>query len=74
MLVLTAVYGLIAWLLCVSVQKDIFGEMVTFATQYGQIQKKLLKNFCIPYALLDENGRLIWMNEAFLDVTGKMKD
>ena len=33
MLVLTAVYGLIAWLLCVRVHKDIFGELVTYATQ-----------------------------------------
>ena len=23
---------------------------------------------------MDENGRLIWMNEAFMDVTGKQKD
>lgn len=74
MLVFTVLYGLIAWLLYVSTQKDILGEMVTFATQYGQIQKKLLKTFCIPYALMDENGRLIWMNEAFLEATGKPKD
>ena len=74
MLILTAVYALIAWLLSAVSQKDILGELVTFATHYGQIQKKLLKNFNIPYALMDENGRLIWMNDAFMEVTGKTKD
>ena len=74
MLGLTVLYALIAWLLCSGSQKDILGELVTFATHYGQIQKKLLKTFHIPYALMDENGRLIWMNEAFMEVTGKTKD
>ena len=74
MLGLTVLYALIAWLLCSGSQKDILGELVTFATHYGQIQKKLLKTFHIPYALMDENGRLIWINEAFMEVTGKTKD
>lgn len=74
MVILTVFYALVAWMLCAGSQKDILGELVTFATHYGQIQKKLLKNFHIPYALMDENGRLIWMNEAFMEVTGKPKD
>lgn len=74
MLVLTIIYAGVAWLICTGSQKDLFGEMVTFATQYGQIQKKLLKTFRIPYALMDENGRLFWMNEAFTEATGKTKD
>ena len=74
MSVIIVIYFGIAWMLCAGSQKDIFGELVTFATQYGQIQRKLLKTFHIPYALLDENGRLLWMNEAFMEVTGKEKD
>ena len=74
MLLITFIYAFVAWLLCVGGQKDILGELVTFATHYGQIQKRLLKTFCIPYALMDENGRLIWMNEAFMEATGKTKD
>lgn len=74
MAILTVFYAVIAWLLCAGSQKDIFGDLITFATQYGQIQKKLLKTFHIPYALMDENGRLIWMNEAFMEVTDKTKD
>ena len=74
MAILTVFYAVVAWLLCAGSQKDILGELITFATHYGQIQKKLLKQFYIPYALMDENGRLIWMNEAFMEMTGKTKD
>lgn len=74
MLVVAFVYFCIAWLLCAGSQKDIFGELINFATQYGQVQKKLLQNFHVPYALLDETGRILWMNEVFMEVTGKAKD
>ena len=40
-------------------------EMVSFATSYGQIQSELLKNFDVPYALMDETGKLMWFNDAF---------
>lgn len=40
-------------------------EMVRFATEFEQLQKKLLQEFEVPYALLDEGGRIVWMNEAF---------
>ena len=43
----------------------IINELVSFATQYGQIQKTLLRDMVIPYALLDEDGRVIWSNLAF---------
>lgn len=49
-------------------------ELINFATGYGQIQKKLLQELQIPYTLLDESGRVIWMNTAFKNVVGKTKD
>ena len=47
MFLITVIYVFVAWLLCASGQKDILGELVTFATHYGQVQKRLLKTFCI---------------------------
>ena len=73
MALFTAVYALIAWILSVASQRELFSELIDFATQYGQIQKKLLTDFHIPYALIDENGKLLWMNDAFMEVTGKDK-
>ena len=49
-------------------------EMVNFATQYGTVQKKLLSEFEIPYALLDYNAKIMWCNEQFMKVTGINKD
>ena len=51
----------------------IINEMVSFATQYGQVQKVLLRELEIPYAMLDEYGRIIWTNEAFERVVHKEK-
>jgi len=43
----------------------IMNELISFATEYGQIQRRLLRDLDLPYALLDENGRVIWTNIAF---------
>lgn len=51
----------------------IMNELISFATQYGQIQKKLLRELEIPYALLDESGKIIWTNRAFELVIHKEK-
>ena len=45
-------------------------ELINFGTQYSTIQKKLLNDFQIPYALLERSGRLLWMNEQFSLLTG----
>ena len=59
------VYIAVVLLLYVKNRPQIYGELVSFATQYGQVQRKLLKELAIPYALLDEDGRVLWGNTAF---------
>ncbi len=49
-------------------------EMINFATQYATVQKRLLDDFEVPYALLDTNGRILWVNKRFAEVTGKGKE
>ena len=43
----------------------LINELVNFATQYGTVQKQLLNDFEIPYALLERSGKILWMNEKF---------
>ncbi|MBP3205846.1 MAG: DHH family phosphoesterase [Lachnospiraceae bacterium] len=43
----------------------IMNELISFATEYGQIQRKILRNMELPYALLDDSGKVIWTNVAF---------
>lgn len=49
----------------------ILNELVTFAAQYGQIQKTLLYELDLPYAILDSTGRIIWTNRIFEKITNK---
>ena len=51
----------------------IINELVSFATQYGQVQKVLLRELEVPYAMLDDGGRIVWMNAEFERVVHKEK-
>jgi c-di-AMP phosphodiesterase-like protein len=44
-------------------------ELVSFATQYGQIQRTLLYELELPHAIMDDRGRLIWTNRSFEHIT-----
>ena len=67
----TAAYWVLMSVLMLRYRPFVLREMIAFASQYSQIQKGMLKNFSIPYAVLDTDGRVLWMNDAFCDVTGK---
>ena len=68
-----AIYIAIAVLLYFQKRPAILNELISFATQYGQVQKTLMRNLGLPYALLDADGKVLWMNDEFLFVTGKDK-
>lgn len=49
-------------------------EIINYATQYAMVQRRLVNEFEIPYALLDNNGRILWVNEQFMELTGVDKN
>ena len=49
-------------------------EIINFATQYATVQKRLLNEFEIPYALLDYTGKILWVNEQFSELTGVSRE
>jgi len=62
--------GLIVYVLVVAAlyytnRTALFTDLVQFAEQYGDIQNALLKDLPMPYALLLENGKIIWWNDSF---------
>ena len=67
------VYVVIALSLYFRSRPRILNEMVTFAAEYGQVQKRLLQELEIPYAVMDQQGKLLWVNLAFTELTGKDK-
>lgn len=69
----TAIYFAITLALYFYNKPIIMNELVSFATEYGQIQKKLLRELDMPYALLDDGGKVIWTNTAFEAVVHQPK-
>jgi len=51
----------------------IMNELISFATEYGQIQRTLLRDLELPYALLDDAGKIIWTNLAFESIIHQSK-
>lgn len=43
-------------------------ELINFAADYTQVQKKLIKGLDIPYGLLDKDGKFLWGNSALNDI------
>ena len=62
--------GTAVWIYVYS-HKRILGGLVEFSSEYAWIQKQLLTDMVIPYALADEDGRLLWMNRSFQEAIQK---
>ncbi len=48
-------------------------ELIAFASDYGQAQQKMLHELVLPYAIMDEAGKILWGNRLFLEMTGQEK-
>ena len=70
----TIVYLVTVIIIYQSSKPRMANEIISFATQYAAVQKKLLNEFEIPYALLDYSGKLLWSNEQFSELTGVDKN
>ena len=68
------IYIGVAVFLYIRSRSTVLSEFVSFATKYGQVQRQLLRELEIPYALLDESGKIIWTNESFEDILHIKKD
>ena len=69
----TVVYCVITGIMFFRNKPIIMNELISFATEYGQIQRKLLKELELPYVLLDDTGKVMWTNKAFDLLTHKAK-
>lgn len=73
LLAYTLFYFLVTLVLYFYNKPIIINELISFATEYGQIQRRLLRDLEIPYALLDDSGKVIWTNIAFENVVHQPK-
>ncbi|MBQ1641071.1 MAG: DHH family phosphoesterase [Lachnospiraceae bacterium] len=70
---ISVLYGLLCFIFYRLYRKKINNEIISFATQFGMVQRELLRNFQIPYAILDDEGKILWMNNQFVKVSGRDK-
>ncbi len=51
--------------------KKLSAEIINFAVEYGTVQNRLLGKFQLPYAVMDGEGKILWLNERFVELSGK---
>ena len=49
----------------------IINDLIAFANRYDVLEKRILEELALPYAIMDTNGRMIWSNKVFSELTGK---
>ncbi len=64
----TVIYFVMALTVYLVKRHKIAAELVRYAMDYGQVQKRLLKELHLPYAILDLEGRMQWGNDEFMDI------
>ncbi len=52
-------------------KRRIMPVMMGFAMEQGQIQRELLKKLAVPYAVLDDDGKILWGNDEFIELVGE---
>ena len=50
---------------------QMFNDLIAFASQYEVLEKRVLEDLALPYAVMDMEGRMIWSNKEFSELTGK---
>lgn len=58
-------YALIVTIAYLKLRPMLNASLVDYALEQGKIQKELLKNLAVPYAILDTSGRILWANRMF---------
>ena len=72
--VFVVIYIIVALVLYFKSRNLVINDFVSFATRYGQVQRQLLRDLEVPYALLDESGKIIWTNESFEETLDVRRD
>ena len=57
-----AAYCVAAVLLDVYLRPGILDDMVRFASDFSKVQQNMVRDMEIPYTLLDETGKILWVN------------
>ena len=70
MTVFVIIYAMIVGLLYFYNRSLILADLIQFSTQYKGIQNTLLKELTVPYAIILEDGHILWKNDRFSEIRG----
>ena len=70
----TVVYVLAALWLFMYRRKRLMGGLVEFSAEYAWVQKQLLYEMAVPYAIADTEGHFLWLNHSFSEIVGEDKN
>lgn len=68
MLVTTVIYVIIVAFYYFIKKPSILKDLVIFGSNYSQVQKTILKELRLPYAILDYDGKMLWANDEIYDI------
>lgn len=68
-----AIYILCVLVISLTGRKKLRRDLIQFASNYGQMQMKVMKELTVPFAILSEEGQLLWGNDAFVKVAVNKK-
>ena len=69
MTVFVGIYVVIVGILYFYNRSLILADLIQFSTQYKGIQNTLLKELTVPYAIVLEDGHILWKNDRFAEIT-----
>ena len=68
--VIVGLYLIAQFVMYLMSKTSIMPVLFRFAMEQGQVQKELLKELAVPYALLDTDGKILWGNNLFIEKLG----
>ena len=48
----------------------VLAELLDFSRKYSEIERDMLKEFVVPYSLVQADGKILRMNDAMCQLTG----
>ena len=67
-LIVLGVYMLISVITFFRISPEISRTLMDYSMEHGKVQKELLRELDVPYAILDQDAQILWANDMFHDV------
>lgn len=72
-LVLIIIYTVVMIVYFIIRRYRIMSDLMQYAESFDNMQKQQMQQLVLPYALLDINGRMLWGNNAFVEIIQNKK-